>query len=284
MRMIKFLFWSCFLCQSVLGYIPPLMSMIQEIYENKKIPPTAEILFRHHITVEGNDVIELDERVVLIKEMPYFLFEGTDLSHPIYATLERGSYSFGSELSVSSRSGIYRSHLFGSSAERLKDRLLQEEFIYRDQLLQFKPGFVLQGDPKLWDIMGGYIRHEDILLKRLESRIAIAVTGLNKGSSRRILYFDKALRGIARTEWIDGSQTVAWNYDGFVKSSYGAFHPSRMVLEYNGRKVVRSDWGQFRVVKEKRANDFKAAIRPAKANQSISSSVENALKILLSYR
>jgi len=268
------------------GFIPSIPSILESLFEGRRAGQTSEFVLRHQITLEGGDAVDIEERIIMLKDVAHFLFSGRQLSGQLHGTIERGSYALGNRQVIPSRSGIFRSYLFGTQPERLQDRLIREEFIYRDQLQQFKPGFVLQGDPKLWDLKGNYLRHQDIYLQRLPAGVAISVRGLNKGDMKRSLYFDKAFRGILRTEWVEGQNVIAWNYDGFVKDmSFGSFRPVRMSFEHNERKAILTDWVSWRMLKDKQVVDLKNTLRTARSSgTSISGDAEEALKLLLGFR
>jgi hypothetical protein len=268
--------------QSVFAFIPPLASLVKDAFEGRKATP-VEIVIRHRVEPKGLEALEIEEHILADRSHTYISWKTPQISQPVWASLEKKNYVFSTGGRVSSHSSLFLKYLVDSSADDYANALFAEQFIHRDQLLQFKPGFELTGDPQSWAIKDNYIQHEGVYLKRLKSGGAgYAITGYREGATSRVVVFDKDSQGIRRLEWKDGEETTAWNFNQITKFGQG-YYPKRMSLERNGVDVVGSELVMIKAVKEKQVGEFRNALQRA-GNAPIPQNLEEALKILLSER
>lgn len=267
------------------AFIPSVPGILKEVFDNGHTGKPWEVVIRHRIEPRPGEVYLVEEKMLEEKGRLSFLWSGSVLGHATSGTLESSSEKSGYVLagghSIGTSSIVLPRYLAWSSADQMRDILLKEGFLRRDQFAEFEPNTTFEGDPQGWDLREKYIRHSDIYLHRLGSLTAIAVAGTEQANAKRIIYFDKGLRGIRRLEWVDGEAVAAWTLEGF---SGKEGHPRHFTFEWNGNLVVTSDILFSRAAGDRQVQEFKAAARLASHDTSLSSGAESALKTLLSYR
>lgn len=263
------------------AFIPPVLDILREVTAGRKSGP-VEVLLKHRISVKGSSVVEVDERVIRERDKLYFVWSGASLGQTLSAVWERYEYRMGNR-TIPSRSKAMMNALTATGPEDLREVLIAEQFIRRENLYQFKPGYSPTGEPQSWETRENYLAHPNIFLQKLSSGIAIVMVGQEEGSNRKAVYFDRSLKGIRKLEWQENQETFAWNFDGFAAFAAGGVHPRRLFLEANGAEVIQSDTLAVRLASARSVADFKSAWRQAQKNE-ISSQAEGILKLMLSYR
>lgn len=263
------------------GFLPPVPSILKEIFESRKPFPAVEVVLRHRIVDRAGGATEIDERLVREGSRTYCLWRVAGQSYGAIA--ERQSYVLSHEKSIPTKSVLYRAYLLSHSAESFQNLLIAEGFLRPDQLYQFKPGFNPEGDPRTWEIKENYLRHDDIFLRRLPQGVGIAVVGSDNGAVKKTIIFDPSLRGIFRWEWNEGGQIVAWKVLEFTKTKSGDF-PRKMTLEVSGVDVVTTEVSEFRALKPKQLVEFKNALKSALRNSVLPSPLESVFQMILGHR
>jgi hypothetical protein len=262
------------------AYIPPIMMMLKEITDGRKGGPT-EVIIHHRISVRGSGQVDIDERILHERNRLLFIWSGKEIG-TISGSWERYNYNIGSR-QITSRSAGFLSYLTGFAAEPIRDTLVAEQFMRRDQLLQYRPGFSPTGDPEQWNLKENYLRHGDIFLQRMPSGIAISVVGMEEGSVRKAVFFDRNIKGIRRLEWREGQETHTWNFERFTNFAAGGVFPKRIYFEANGSEVISSDLLNVKVLDAKKLAEYKTAWRQAERTQ-LNERSEGILQLMLSYR
>ncbi len=277
-----FLALSFLLPLSARAFIPPVGSVLKEIFDSRRPGISVELVFKHQVDLANGSSVAIDESLIYLGGKTYFLWK-TQGHVPVYGVQDRKAYVIGIDRKLATRSYLFSKYLGTSSAEDFKELLVAEQFARRDQFLQYKPGFVFEGDPASWDVQGNYLKHPDIQLKKLESSIAIAVKGYEEGQNQKTLYLDHKLQGIKRIEWKEASNVTSWNFSDFNRYQDGLF-PRRLAFEQNGNELIRSDLVQVRGLKDKAITNTIQSWQKTGGRNAATGSLEEALKVLLSYR
>lgn len=280
MRKLSFFFFVFHSLQAF-AFLPPVASMLREVTEGRKAGP-IEVVLRHRISVRGSGAIEVEERIVNERNRYSFLWSGSAFPRGLAGTLERYQYIVGDN-AIPSRSAAWVTYLAGLGGDSLRDVLVNEQFVRRDQLLQYKPGWSPTGDPQTWELRENYLRHADVVLRRIAGGVAIAVIGMEEGAVAKTLYVDKNLKGLRRLEWKDGQEINAWNFESFGAMPAGGQFPRRITFETGGAEVITTDLVAARSLNAKALSDFKNSWKQA-PREPASSNGEGVLKLLLSFR
>lgn len=284
MRILKLWFWASavFLLSPIAeAFLPPVVDILREVTSGRK-PGPVELVLRHRISVKGAGVVEVDERILRDRNQFYFIWAGASLGQSLSASWAQDKYQMGNT-SFPSRSIAMVAALSARGPEDLRDSLISEQFIQREHLYQFKPGYNPSGDPVTWETRENYLRHPEIFLKKLSSGVAIAIGSANEGNETKAVCFDKGLKGLRRFEWQVNQQTFAWNFEGFAPFAAGGLYPRRLSFESNGVEVIQSELTAVRAATARTLSDFKTAWRQAQKGE-VTPAAEGILKLLLSYR
>lgn len=264
---------------SIFGHIIPLGSMLPIVFGQRTVLRSFEIIMRHRIQAKDGE-LSLEEHWLVDQGRSYFIWKGFEL--PIRAVLEKSSYTFGTALSIPTRSHLVRLYLTTPSAEVFRNQLLSEKFVRTEQFMVFKPTYEPSGDPKLWEVKNNYLPHPDISYRLLAQGITVAVVGFSQGGSKRSIYFDSSFNGITRIEWVDPQGIAAWNFSDFENlPPLKGLYPKRLRLEWNGNTLIRSELISLRPANQKTVREFKNQLRN---HEGISPNAQESLKWLLSYR
>jgi len=271
------------------AYIPSVPAILKHgIFDGRRALTAAEIVFRHRIVVEASQLINIEERIVGRPENLYITWR------EIGGQLTKGRYS-GKKYTISrlgkktTKSRLFLYLFLGHKWESFRDFLISESFIRRDQLLEFKPGFVLEGDPKGWNMKENRMFHPDIFLDRQNRKISIAVIGRKNGGSKRAVYFSRDLKGVTRFEWVDSGSSVTWNFDNFrrfrfKKYQFKSYFPRNSSMEVNGTTIIQSELISYKTMSRKIFNNYRSKWSKIPTPETYPESFESALSILLSYR
>lgn len=270
-----------FFLDAASAFIAPLNSVINEVVDLRSAAP-QELVWRHRVFVPNQEPVQLDESI--------YCDRGNLSVHwriggqTILGQLSSKGYSIPSAGKIFPlRSALFAKMMCSTSAEEVREALLQERFIRREQLVQFKPEYQPSGDPNLWDTKANYILHDDISLKRLKSGTAIGVAGTEGDNPGRSVYFDRSSNNIARLEWRNGTDRIAWNFERFMATEGRGLFPRKASFEAMGSERVSSELILARAFSGKSANVYRAErlrVSSAVPNESLLT----ALSILLSYR
>jgi hypothetical protein len=259
------------------AFVPPVNVVLNQMFDGRKAAPGIEVVFRHRVRA-GEDIVDLDEKLLGTRSRTYAVWKLPD-GRSVFATLEKGNYAFTGGQKFTSRSSLFNRSFLSSTAEDFREALIQEGFIRRDQLAQYKPNYNPTGDPSTWNIRENYLIHPDVFLSRFNDTVAFAVMGTNEGNKRRIVHFDRALLGVRRFEWNDANETVAWTFDQFSGGKGSASFPKRLIFHRGDTEIVASEVVSFRLLKEKQLADLIRSMRGAS-----NGSPDEAVSTLLSYR
>ncbi len=264
------------------AFVPPVGSVIKEIFDVRKPGVVIELTYKHQVEVAQGTTVTVDESFLYSQGKGYFLWK-TPNHVPVYGVQERKAYLVGSDRKMNARSFLYTKYLGTASAEDFKEQLISEQFIRRDQLLQYKPGYTFEGDPDSWQVQENYVKHPDVRFKRLDSMVTIAVQGMDDPQNNRTVFFDAKFQGVRKFEWKEGGNTSSWSFSDFNKYQDGLF-PKSMRFEQNGSELVSSELIQVRGLKDKAFQNTLKAWQKSGLKNTSSGSLEDALKVLLSYR
>lgn len=263
------------------AFLPPVPALVRDAFDGRKPRRASEVVLRHHVEVRPGETVEIEERIALAGSKPLFLFKAMGQGQPLFGTWERRQYQV-EDKAYGARSGAFLKYFLGTSPDDFLNALVAEGYVRRDQLAQFKAGWVPEGDPNTWDVRGNYLRHPDIFLSRLKHGTAVAVIGSDDGGNRRAVYFDPAGKGIRRLEWKEGGGQLAWEFDGFHQVAKEGMYPRFLYYEVNGDEKIRSELLAVRVLSDRGASEFSAAQRRPRG--SVPSNVDAALQLLLGLR
>lgn len=269
------------IAESARAFIPPVPDILRAVTEGRRSRRATEIMIRHKVRLKEG-VVEIDEKLVTERGRAHVLFtsrQGGSTS----GSLDKQVWVLAGDVRIETRSTLFLKYLLASSSDDLLSPLIAEQFVRRDQLMQYKPGYSPHGDPKTWEASTHYMRHPDIKLSRLPGGEAIAVTGFAEGESRKTVYFDVALKGIRRLEWKEGENKTAWEFDAFGTAFKEGLLPGRMGFWQGENEVIASELSIFRGVSDAQAEGLKKQFRGA-GQQAPTGAFEEALRVLLSYR
>lgn len=279
-----FLFLFILIGVNAFGFIPPITAILREIYDSRKILDGTEIVFNHQVvTVEGNWA-EIEEKIYIDKKGLRFLWKPAPSNTVISGWLDKRTYVLGNDKKIGSRSLLFLKNFTSSSAVEFRDGLINERFLKWDQLKQFKDGFELQGEPQTWDIKNNYLEHDSISLVLLATGPSIAVIGFSEVNNKRIAYFDKALQGLSKLEWVDGSSNLNWNFEGFSVSLKESLFPKRAVFQKDGREIIQSELIAVRPLNKRQAAEWLQIWQKANKVAVNNLQSEDVIKNLLSER
>ena len=275
------------LVQSAFALKPPLAFVLKDVFDNRKPGAAVEVVLKHTIELKG-EKIEIEERIVRERGQTRITWKIPGGS-VVPATYERAGYVIARDHVFPSRTGLFIKYLTYDNSDDFRDQLIAEQFIRRDQLFQYKPGFIPTGDPQTWNMPENYMKHSDIFLSRLSRGIAVAVVGMQDAANRRSVFFDlpkkgsEHVDGVYRLEWKEDNQVVAWNFDTFVKSGDG-FYPRHGSFEVGGVELINTQVLAWRALRDKALSDSRNQWKALPRGSSLPASVEAGLKLLLSYR
>jgi hypothetical protein len=279
MRSVLFLIFLISL--KVQAFIPPVSAVLKEIFDERKFSDDVEFGFSHQVLGGSGEWSEIEERIVLDRRGPKFLWKVGANGTWISGQLEKRNYLVGDK-KISARSLLFLKSFIANSAVEFRDALISERFLRWDQLKQFKDGFELQGEPQTWDIKTNYLQQDSIYLVLLPSGPSIAVIGSQDGNSKRTVYFDKALQSLKRLEWAGGSDNFTWNFDSSLTPFKEAVFPKRSYLLKEEREMIQSELIVIRQLNSRKVKEWRQLWQ--RSLNSSSASLDDNLKTLLSYR
>jgi len=101
--------------------------------------------------------------------------------------------------------------------------------------------------------------------------------------NQRNVFFDSRFLGIRKLEWKEGNNVSSWSFSDFNKYQDGIF-PKSLRFHQNGNQLISSEVMQVRGLKGKAFQSTLKAWQKSGAKNTSSGQLEDALKVLLSYR
>ncbi|MCB0417235.1 MAG: hypothetical protein KDD39_06270 [Bdellovibrionales bacterium] len=266
------------------AYIYSVKGLVEAAFAGRELDNPLEIVLRHQIGQRSSgqllrEHLYTDGQNVLAS----WSIEGSNASAKGFVTAD--AYNLMGQKTYKRESRLFVSYLTSLDPQKFIENAVEERFVRRDQWMECKPGYDLKTSPKTWKPNNYYIRQDDIFLKRMVGEEpAIQVTGTDEGLDKRLLFFDKDLRGLRRIEWREEGRVTAWNFDHFKKFPVGAYFPRRITLSRGDVDVISSEVVAVKSLKGADWDKIKKGYTPATQNISIPSAVEEAFDILLRYR
>lgn len=263
------------------AYIYSIPSILTEIFDGRK-PQPVEVELRHRVGAKGRSQQLLREKIYFGDGRVYVLWEAEGgRGGAVRAVVTQKGYEIAGDRALPRTSRLFLEYLLQPNPEEFQKQLLAEQFVRRDQLIEFKPGFSPRGHPRTWKLRDYYLRHPDIFLTRLPDGVAILVVGMDEGLDKRLLYFDKGYRGISRLEWREEGRVTSWSFDQFRKIPGSGWYPRRLSLDKGGVELVSSE---LISVKPITPAAWQALRRSFSQPGGSGAGIEPALELLLSYR
>lgn len=271
---------------SAKAFVPPVSAILKEAMDGRK-NGAQELNIRYQIRFSADsDPIVLQERMLNNRGKVQFIWKIAD-SGPAWGGSWNGKeYRIGTKVSWRSESRLFLK-LFGAvTADEMASALLAEQFLRKDQLLQYKPGFEPNGDPAYWKTRDNYLVHPDILLRRLrENQLAYSITGYSDGKNKRTWYVDKSLGGITRFEWETPSALTTWSFFEFRQASPGGYYPFKLAFESSGATLIQGSVESIRAISGSEIKQLtRSYAEAARLQETTSEPMLGALKVLLSFR
>jgi hypothetical protein len=281
--MKKIILLGLFLCLSGWGFVPPVSEQLSDIFSGRKPGDAVELTFRHMVQIKEGEVAEVIEQFVGNRQGGVIRYQVAG-QPPVYADWNGKEYSFRSGKSVPSRTNAFIDIFLAETSGIYLDRLLREHFVRREQLLQFKPGYQPQGDPKTWGTKENYLLHEDIYLVKVGREFGWAISGMNEPEQRRTVVLAKVGRGVQRLEWLVGTENAAWDCSGFSSQGTVGRLPRLCAMTINGVERVRSTLSSAKSVKKDALATARLASRQPTAAAPPSPLLEEAVRLIVRYR
>lgn len=277
------------IASNLFGYIYPLNYIISDVFRNRKSTSFQLWQFKHRLKI-GSETFEIEEQLLKEGNQVFCFWKIPAHNTLVGASYSQGAYQFPKEKWYS-KSAIPLKNFTATSIEEMKEALLNERFIRRDQMLQYVAGFSPEGDPQTWNIKQNYLAHSDISLVHFDDIVGVAVTGLKEGSSKKTVVFDRSLRGLLKLEWKEEAapKNVYWLYSNFARLMQGkgnyttSYFPKKSVLYFDNVEIASSEVVSLNTQDSAAVKEFKTQYSNAIKN-TFSGSVQLALKYLLSYR
>lgn len=268
-----------------LGFVPPVSSLIREALEGRK-GTAIEMVLSHRVRVTAqSDPIALNERVIRARNQTFFFWKLSGSEHEWVSAWNGKEYRFPLHPPFASESKLFLRALLATTVEEMQSTLLAEQFLRKDQLIQYKPGFEFEGDPNFWKIRENFLTHPDIILKRLGETIVYSITGLIDGKNRREFMIEKNSGGFARVDWQTESGNTNWGFSKFMQSDKGGLYPSQLQFESSGVVLIQSHIDSIRFPSADQIKGLKRSFEQAiKGAIPLPENLDAALKILLSFR
>ncbi|NBY18921.1 hypothetical protein EBQ74_01410 [bacterium] len=266
------------------GFIPPVSSVLKQIFDSRKTGEILEYVFVHQVGNAAGGWSQVEERFILEPKGLKFLWKPLNSELFLSGVLEKRTYTVGTDKKIPARSLLFLKNFTAVSAFEFRDALINEKFLKWDQLKQFKDGFDPQGDPQSWDIKGNYLTHDSISLVLLPSGPSISVVGYQDQNSKRTVYFDKAGVGVSKIEWLDSSEVTSWTFDKLTLNLKEATFPKRATFIRGGRELIQSELVTVRILNRRQVADWLQSWQRAPKVLVNAPAAEEALIILLGNR
>ena len=270
-------------CQA---YVPPIPALLKEALSGRKTAGTFEVSLSHRVKVStDSEPIVVTERIVRNKNQYLLFFRSPGVESVIPGSWNGKEYRLPENKLYPSDSRAFMRVLLSVSSDELLPTLLNEEFVRRDQIPQYKSDFKFEGDPNLWNMRENYLIQPNIAIRRTADSTAYAITGLIDGKNRRSIWIDRSLKGVARLEWTTESGTTSWNFSNFTSQPLGGYYPKTMSFETQALTLVETTLEYAKPINTDQLRETKKTFEQAvKGHPALPSSLDGALKVLLSFR
>lgn len=266
------------------AFIPPISAVLKEIFDGRKFSEGTELTLNHRVLTNNGEWSEVEEKILLENRGMKFIWKTIAPEAFFSGQLEKRTYSLAGDKKIPSRSLLFLKNYSAGSAMEFRDALVGEKFLRWDQMKQFKEGFEPQGDPQTWNVKSQYLEQEAISLALLPTGPSIAVVGFQDGNSRKTVYFDKGLLGIKKFDWLEGKESISWNFDQFSVAVNESLFPKKANFTKDGRDIIQSELMGIRQLSKRQSVEWMKTWQ--KANKTINNSPvsEDTLRTLLSFR
>lgn len=281
MRNSFFILFVFLFCRLSSGFVPPLSIVLKNCFEGRKPLPSVTS-FQHEVILRSGDSLVVEENLAEIDGKIYFSFRSPNLGE-VGGVWSKGTYSFGGDKKVFGKSKVFVSFFTMSRPESFREVLIEEKFVKRDQFTQYLNSWAPKGDPATWDIAANYVTHPDVAFTKIPSGIAVTAIGLNDGNSKRMVSFDKESLQLARLEWLESRQAIAWNFQNFKKMGGEGLLPSSLSMTLDNRTIVKTTVVGRELLKGKTKSQWLSKFSST-AKTAPSASFEEGLRVLLDYR
>lgn len=263
------------------AFVPPLGAIFKANFEGRRSAP-QETLIRHQVLLRNGESLSLEERFVKLNGKVYLIFKS-----PVYgevaATWGKTGYLFGSDKKIPSRSQAFLTYFTTQQPDVFREVLIDEKLIKRDQFLQYKNSFAPEGDPAQWNLSENYVVQPEVFFSRTPAGPSIIAVGLEEGTARRAVFFEKGSLILSRIEWKNDKEVTAWNFAEAQKIIKDGVFPRELFFQVDEKEVVRSQLISRNPVEEKSKKQWLARFSSLSKN-TLNPSLEDALRILLGYR
>lgn len=263
------------------AFVPPLAAVLKANFDGRK-PGAYEMAFRHQILLKNGETLSVEERFVKLNGKVHVIFKS-----PIYgefgAVWGKTGYQFGLDKKVPSRSQAFMIYFTTHQADVFREVLIEEKLAKRDQFLQYKSSFAPEGDPAHWDLNENYLAQPDLSFARTPVGPSITAIGLEDGTSRRAVFFEKNSLLLSRLEWKKDQEVTAWNFGQSQKLPGGGSFPKELFFQVDGREIIKSQLISRVLLEEKGKKQWLSRFSSV-SRSPLNASLEDALRILLGYR
>jgi len=271
-------FW---LCSPLWGFVPPLSAVFKANFDSRK-SGFQETFLRHQILLKSGETLALEERFAKLNGKIYTVFKS-----PLYgefsAVWTKAGYLFSAERKIPSRSVAFMTYFTTSQPDVFREVLIDEKMIKRDQFSQYKPSFVPEGDPAQWNLNDNYLIQPHLFFARTPFGPSIIAVGLEEGSNRRAVFFEKDSLILSRIEWKNDKEVTSWNFGNPQKLPQDGVFPREMFFQVEDKEIVKTSLVSRNALEERSKKQWLAK-HASSSKGSLNPTVEEALKILLSYR
>ncbi len=264
------------------AFVPPVSELLQDVFAGRKAGEGLELVFRHLVQVREGTFVEVVETFTGNRQGGVIQWQIPGQA-PVYSEWNTREYNFKGGKSIPSRTSAFIDYFLDQGSNEYLDRLLRERFIRRDQLIQFKPGYKPEGDPKTWETKDSYLHHDDIYLSKVGNEFTVAVVGMKEGEQKRAFYVNRQGRGIARIEWGVGTEKALWDFSAFQSAGSAGRLPRVFSLTINGLERVKSTVASAQVLKRDQLATARAAAKQP-SSTAPSDALEEAVRLIVRYR
>ncbi|MEZ4749632.1 MAG: hypothetical protein R3B54_03100 [Bdellovibrionota bacterium] len=131
------------------AYIYSVKGLVEAAFAGREADNPLEIILRHQIGQRSSgqllrEHLYTDGQTVLAS----WSIEGSNASAKGIITAD--SYNLMGQKTYKRESRLFVSYLTALDAQKFIERALEERFVRRDQLMEYKPGYDLKANPKTW--------------------------------------------------------------------------------------------------------------------------------------
>ena len=268
----------------ILAFVPPVTSILKDIFDSRKISDGTEFAFSYQILNTGGDAVEIEERILVDSSGLKFLWKVGPQGSWLTGKLEKRAYIVGVEQKIPARSLLFLKYFVSKTAVEFRDALVNERFLRWEQLKQYKDGFELQGDPQTWEIKKNYVQQDSVFFALLPSGPSLAVVGHQDSSSKKTFYLDKDSLTVKRFDWADSVENLTWNLGSSSLEFKGAIFPKSAVFSKNGKELINAELVVIRQLNKKQLKEWLQLWQRTNGFRGAATTSEDNLRTLLSNR